>query len=212
MCLAIYKPKGTVVSEKHLMAGFYSNCSGSGFMFHERGTLKVVKGLFSFNELYKAISDVGQEEHDIGIHFRAATHGPVSAANCHPFAMCDGKYAMLHNGIFRIPMIRKDLSDTGNYSIQVLEPAIKDGTYKNMEKMQRDPRWGWGAVVLMGADGEVLIYNEEMGHWHEGIWYSNHAYMYGSSFGGWFKDRNESEYRPKARPAHGSCLSDCGCE
>jgi hypothetical protein len=210
MCLAIYKPKGAVIPEKNLMAGFYSNCSGSGFMFHERGTLKVVKDLFSFKEFYKAITDVGQEGHDMGIHFRAATHGPVNKANCHPFEMLNGKFAMLHNGIFRVPLTRKDLSDTGNYCVQVLEPAIKAGTYKNRKEMQADPRWGWGAVVLMAANGEVVIYNESMGHWHEGVWYSNHAYTYGSTYSGYFQSRNEHEHRPTARAAYGSCMFEGG--
>jgi len=213
MCLAIYKPKGTVVSEEYLMSGFYSNCSGSGFMFHDRGTLKVVKDLFSFKEFYKAITDAGQEEHDMGIHFRAATHGPVNKANCHPFEMCNGKWAMLHNGIFHIPLTRKDLSDTGNYSIQVLEPAIKAGTYKNLKEMQADPRWGWGAVVLMSAAGEVLIYNEGMGHWHEGVWYSNHAYRYGNGFGSYLKRRTELNYKPTERIPDDSIFTcEGGCD
>lgn len=214
MCLAIYKPKGAVIPQDNLMSGFYSNCSGSGFMFAERGVMKVVKGLMSFNDLYKQIQAVGQEAHAMAIHFRAATHGPVSDANCHPFSMCDGKYAMIHNGIFRVPMKRQDLSDTGNFCIQILEPSIKDGSYKNRTEMQARPQWGWGAVVLMGGSGEVLIYNEGMGHWHEGVWYSNTAYQYGRYRGGneYFKKQNEAEYKPTARGGYTDCFGGCECD
>jgi glutamine amidotransferase len=205
MCLAIYKPKGAVISPENLQSGFYSNCSGSGFMFAERGQVKVVKGLMSFKELHNHITDVGQKEHAMGIHFRAATHGPVNDANCHPFSMCDGKYAMIHNGIFRVPIRRTDLSDTGNFCIQVLEPAIQNGSYKNRREMKNHPQWGWGAVVLFNGDGEVVIYNEEMGHWNGDVWYSNHAYEFGryGQSRDYFRKQTEEEYKPKARPGYG---------
>lgn len=207
MCLAIYKPKGRVVSQQRLMSGFYSNCSGCGFIYRDRnGTVNVVKGLMSFNELSAAIDEAGQEGHDMAIHFRAATHGPVNNENCHPFSMLGGKYAMIHNGIFRVPMKRADLSDTGNYCIQVLEPAIKEGSYKNLKAMQASPLWGWGAVVLMGPGNETLIYNEEMGHWSkdDGVWYSNQAYNYGGFKNErYFEQQNNANYRCAERKAYG---------
>ena len=214
MCLAIYKPKGQVIPEQNLQSGFYSNCSGSGFMFAENGVMKVVKGLFSFKEFYKHLTDVGQARHAMAIHFRAATHGPVNAENCHPFSMLDNKFAMIHNGIFRVPIRKTELSDTGNACIQIFEPAIKAGTYKDVKKTYQHPLWGWGAVVLMSGAGEHLIYNEEMGHWHDGVWYSNHAYEYGQ-YGqarDYFKQRTEAEYKPTARPGYGGVFMGCDCD
>lgn len=205
MCLAIHKPKGFVVPKDYLRAGFYSNCSGSGFMYHDNGKLNVVKGLFSFREFYEQVETAGQENHDMSFHFRAATHGPVSDENCHPYAMCDGKFAMLHNGIFRVPMKLQNLSDSGNFAHFILEPAIKNGSYKDIKKIHDHPLWGWGAVVLMSANGEVIIYNEEMGGWDDGVWYSNGAYKYGSYVPSkYFEERDSADYRPSPRPGY-SC-------
>lgn len=211
MCLAIYKPKGAVIKEQNLEAGFYSNCSGSGFMYRDKGEMKVIKGLMSFKEFYAALQQVGQADYDMGIHFRAATHGPINQANCHPFSMCDGKFAMIHNGIFRVPIKRGDLSDTGNFCIQVLEPAIKDGSYKQHREMHEHPLWGWGAVVLMSGAGEVVIYNQEMGHWNEGVWYSNSAYQVSAyrSLDNYIKKATEAEYRPIERKARNIVLHSC---
>ena len=216
MCLAAYKPKGVEIEKKYLRSGFYSNCSGCGFMYHDNGKLFVVKGLFSFNEFYEKVQAVGQKEHDMAFHFRAASHGPVSDANCHPYEMVDGKWAMLHNGIFSIRCKNPNLSDSGNYAHDVLEPAILNGTYKDKFsdgtfKLQRDNRWGWGAVVLMSAGGEVTIYNEDMGEWDNdiGAWFSNGAYRLCDYAGNsrYMDERDEENYRCKPRPGYG-CFAE----
>jgi hypothetical protein len=175
MCLAIYKPKGLTIPKESLMSGYASNRSGCGFLYHEKGKLHHFKKLVSFTEFYEQYLQI-EKDHDVAVHFRAATHGPRNDANCHPFLMCGGKFGMIHNGIFHIPMMNRDLSDTGNYCEMVLEPAIKDGSYKDRDRLFADNRWGWGCVVLMGESGEVIIYNEKMGHWNKGVWYSNGGY------------------------------------
>jgi hypothetical protein len=211
MCLAIYKPAGKRIEKNSLRSGFYGNNSGSGFAYVADGKLVVVKGLMSFKEFYEQYHAL-ELNHAMMVHFRAATHGPVNDANCHPFTMCDGQFAMVHNGIFRIPMSNKALSDTGNYCEQVLEPAIKDGTYKDVAKMQTNDVWGWGAYILMSAAGEVLIYNDKMGAFDDDVWYSNQGYKYGSAFGRADKtylDLMDEKERPKSRqPYFYGCNED----
>jgi hypothetical protein len=205
MCLAAYKPKGVEIAKQYLRSGYYSNCSGCGFMYHDRGQLHVVKGLMTFNEFYKKVQEAGQKEHDMAFHWRAATHGPVSDENCHPYEMCDGKWAVLHNGICTVPMKLKHLSDSGNFAHSVLQPAILDGTYKDVKRMKNHPQWGWGAMVLMGGSGEVIIYNEEMGRWDKdlGAWFSNGAYQYDGYSNNIYMDRmDEQGHKPNPRPAH----------
>jgi glutamine amidotransferase len=203
MCLAIFKPAGKRVAKDSLRAGFYGNCSGSGFAYHEDGKLTVVKGLFTFNEFYEQYH-AAELKHDMLVHFRAATHGPLNAANCHPFAMCNGSFAMIHNGIFQVDMRNRTLSDTGNFCEQILEPAILDGSYKDKEKIYAHPLWGWGVVVLMGATGEVIFYNEKMGSWDEGVWYSNQGYKWGrfSRAIHEFLSKKDAEVRPQERAAY----------
>lgn len=202
MCLAIFKPKGLTIPKESLMAGYACNRSGCGFIYHENGKLHTFKKLVPFTEFYDEYCKI-EENHDVAVHFRAATHGPVNDENCHPFVMCRGKFAMIHNGIFRVPLIDRSLSDTGNFCKIVLEPAIKNGTYRDLSKdskfskyaLEDDNRWGWGTVVLMSADGEITIYKEKNGDWDDGIWYSNNCYKYGQMF----RDRDETELVPYSR-------------
>jgi len=181
MCLAIYKPKGKTISKQALMAGYASNSSGCGYIARIGDELRIFKKLVPFTEFYAEYREI-EKDFDIAVHFRAATHGPVNNANCHPFVMCDGKFAMIHNGVFHVPLTDTSLSDTGNYCKYILEPAIKDGSYKDVEKMEKDPRWGWGMVVLMGTNGETIIYKERNGDWDNGVWYSNGCYKWGARF------------------------------
>ncbi len=111
------------------------------------------------------------------VHFRLATHGPRNVENCHPFVMCDGKFALIHNGIFPIRLKDPDLSDTGNFCKYIMEPTIKSGRYKDIELVEE--AIGWNMICLMGADGEVIVYNAKSGHWNNGVWYSNSGYSWG---------------------------------
>lgn len=174
------------------MAGFASNSSGCGFICRKPdGSLEIFKKVVPFTEFYERYKQI-EEAHDVAVHFRAATHGPRNDENCHPWVMCDGKFAMIHNGVFHIPLTNPRLSDTGNFCNLVLEPAILDGSYKDTEKMEKDSRWGWGMVVLMGPDGETVIYKEKSGDWDNGIWYSNGCYKWGRMF----KEGDEANLKP----------------
>lgn len=175
MCLAIYKPAGITIPKIHLFNGFQSNWSvecGSGFSWNVNGELHVVKGILAFDNFYEQYKAV--EQHPMLVHFRLATHRPVNQENCHPFTMCDNQFALIHNGVFDIEIKNKNLSDTGNFCEQVMEPCIQCGKYKNKKLMKRI--MGWNMACLMGSNGEVIIYNEELGNWDNNVWYSNRAY------------------------------------
>ena len=178
MCLAIYKPSGIEIPRIHLQSGYetnYSDHCGCGFAWNEGGQLHVVKDIMPFEQFYDQFQTrVGRRS--ALIHFRLATHRPINQENCHPFTMCNGRFALIHNGIFHIPILNPKLSDTGNFCEQVMEPAILNGSYKNKRKIAMT--MGWNMCALMSADGEVIIYNDDLNQWHNGIWYSNSAFRY----------------------------------
>ena len=177
MCLAICKPQGITIPKDHLESGYLANYSdhcGCGFAYNVDGKLVVEKGIMPFDEFYQKYQEV--EKHPMLIHFRLATHKPINTENCHPFTMCDGNFAFIHNGVFRIAIKNLNLSDTGNFCEQVMEPMIKNGRYKNKKHMEN--LIGWNLCCLMSNTGEVIIYNSESGHWLNGVWYSNHGFMY----------------------------------
>lgn len=191
MCLAIYKPADKKITREHLENGFQKNTDGCGIAFSENGKLTIIKGLFTFDKFYEEYT--AREHLPMLIHFRWATHGGTNQLNCHPFDMCDGKYAVIHNGVISIKTTIAELSDTGNFVRLVLEPMFENG----IEPFQATPEnkyAPYGAlkflieqtigknnkIVVMDGDGRVSFFNEDGGAWDGGVWFSNTGYKYGS--------------------------------
>src|SRR6266446_7671605 len=123
MCLAIYKPKGVQIARKHLKSGFDNNVDGAGFAICRNNTIEIYKGYFKFDEFYDRYNEL--QRYPALIHFRIATHGIVNAQNCHPFEICDGQFALSHNGVMPVglePPI--DESDTAYFAREIMEPIL----------------------------------------------------------------------------------------
>lgn len=180
MCLAIYKPSNITISKDRLESGFDSNPHGAGFAYNSPNGLVVEKGFFDFKDFYEAISK--QEQNQMLIHFRWATHGEKNQFNCHPWKIEHKSWslAVIHNGILQIES-SQEMSDTGHFVHGWLEPLLKrhsrniwkDHVFKSIaESFIGD----YNKMVLMDSDGNWTIYNEEKGHWDGGSWYSNSDY------------------------------------
>lgn len=212
MCLAIYKPAGAVIPVEHLRNGHDHNDDGCGFCYSENGKLFIVKGMFSFEEFYKLYKP--KEHLPMLIHFRAGTHGGKNTLNCHPFSMCNGQYALIHNGVIPIHCSVKELSDTGNFAKLVMEPMLKQGinpTKPSFVFLVEQAIGRHNKVCLMNAGGNVMIYNEDEGehedaHDKDGnaimvseneplkVWYSNGGYKWASRRYTVTNNTNEDEY------------------
>ena len=167
MCLAIFKPAKAVIPTEHLLNGYQSNSDGCGFVYPEGGKLHIVKGLFTFKEFLDMYRE--KEENPMLIHFRWATHGDANFINCHPFSICDGKFAMIHNGVIHICQSIPELSDTGNFAKLVMEPLLKDGVHPSKPAFRflvENAIGNNNKVALMSSNGNVTIYNEDEGN-HE---------------------------------------------
>lgn len=209
MCLAVYKPSGTLPDWEAYAEGFRSNSHGAGFAAVDGGSVHIHKGFFSFDAFREAFQPFANLQ--AAVHFRLATHGNKDKDNCHPFLVTDG-LSLIHNGILEIACNQdKSKSDTWHYATLVLQPMA-----------ERDPDFflrpevvfmGGSAIrgskfVFLRADGEFSIWNEDSGHWHADCWWSNRSYeqaSYGKSR--WWErpilgfddcpknDEEESEYR-----------------
>jgi hypothetical protein len=178
MCLAIYKPAGKSIPVDHLRNGFESNPHGAGFAFANDGVVSIRKGYFSFKEFLAAYNEIVSDELPVLVHFRYATHGKRNEFNCHPWPVCGGEYACIHNGIINIESSKKK-SDTGHFVDLVLTPMLEcvaDPATPALKFLVEETIGTGNKIVLMDGAGKVTIYNEKAGHWEQGVWYSNHGY------------------------------------
>lgn len=177
MCLAVYKPSGTLPDWEAYAEGFRSNSHGAGFAVVDGGNLIIRKGFFTFDAFREALLPFANLQ--AAVHFRLATHGNKDGDNCHPFVVADG-LSLIHNGILDIDCNQdKSKSDTWHYAKLILQPMA-----------ERDPDFfmrpevvflGESAIrgskfVFLRADGEFSIWNEGSGHWRGDCWWSNSSY------------------------------------
>ena len=179
MCLAIYKPKGEPVPLKRLKTGFARNPHGAGFAYVAKdGRVKIQKGFFTFESFYNAYLNIGGKKKAMLIHFRWATKGSKTKANCHPFPLPNNQ-AMVHNGTIQRILCKDGGSDSSNFAKRVLSPIIKkDSDFIHTVAGQKliNLAIGESKVAVLDEDGNATIFNENKGHWDGEIWYSNETY------------------------------------
>lgn len=179
MCLAIYKPAETPVDWKSYENGFDSNDHSWGFAAVQDGKLVVKHGVGKFDEFRHALEPYAQCQ--AVIHFRWATHGSRTVANCHPF-LVSRDLAVIHNGVISIKCnVHSDRSDTWHFNELVLKPMHKHDpdffTRPEMIYTQEQAHRG-NKLCFLRTDGVFAIWGEEDGHWEtDGHWYSNRDYQ-----------------------------------
>jgi predicted glutamine amidotransferase len=118
----------------------------------------------------------GNIEH--AIHFRYATHGDVTRANCHPFTLPNGNGWLMHNGVLAdyIRFATNERSDTSFYAATHTQLAASDDP---------DNYWyaqsfmiGSNKLCVMLPDYSFKLVNESLGDWIDGIWYSQTYSLY----------------------------------
>lgn len=179
MCIIALKPAGISIPETTLKNMWDNNDDGAGFMYADRGTVRVVKGLMKFEDFLAAYKRVG-EHRKIVMHFRIKTHGAVSAELTHPFWIRKGDLAMVHNGVIStvgsaISSYNGTESDTSLYA-KILShryPDPREALDNEAEITRIVSEIGWSKLVFLDNDGEHIIVNEKSGDWVDGCWFSN---------------------------------------
>ena len=176
MCIAIYKPEDVTISKASLERCFDANPDGAGFMFAEDNKLHIHKGYFKFKTFYKAYKD--HETKQALVHFRIKTHGKTDKTNCHPFLVNDG-LGFIHNGIITGYGDDK-LSDTIQFNNAILKKIVKKhgsmGLFDDPMQELIENVIGYSKLVFLDKKGNFNIMNEDKGHWHNKVWYSNDSY------------------------------------
>ena len=178
MCLAIYRSDTGDVPKQFMQEGFRRNPDGAGFAFPQDGEVVIRKGYKTFKKFYKRYLEVA-EDIPMLIHFRYATKGNVDQSNCHPFRLSK-KFAMIHNGTIDRVLTENEMSDSWNFANRILGPIVRK--HPNFIYTDHGKRiinlaiGGTNKVAVMNHRGKATIFNEKLGHWRDGTWYSNFSY------------------------------------
>jgi hypothetical protein len=181
MCIIMMKPEGKVISEEAMENSYSMNSDGFGFSYVNNGKI-VTNKYMKYNKFVKGYRKAEAEFlHDTPflIHFRACSKGVVHVSNAHPFVVNENQ-VFAHNGtIYGLPVDPNNKkSDTNLFNIHVLR-KLPIGWESNsaIRILMEDYLGTNNRVVVLNSDKSYYIFNEELGKWDDGIWYSNEHYM-----------------------------------
>lgn len=210
MCLLTYFPPGADVDEDALITGAAYNDDGHGFALiypDLDGVDRIAIGhgmhgpttVDRFIRLRQRFPD----GHAL-FHSRIGTAGANTTVNCHPFYVGEGVDTIVaHNGILpsRVQPVKGDTrSDTGILAEEYLPEHPVFSYFDDLRSRRQFEKWlGVGnKVLVLTVDSAYLeqayLFNESMGYWDGGVWYSNSTYKpfksrysstYGTYSGGW---------------------------
>ena len=175
MCIIMQIPLGEKIPSLEVFKiCAKNNADGMGFMYRRNNVVKINKGYFNVDDLYKAVKKI--KNSDVCVHFRYSTHGLISPGNCHPFPLTNDvnklqsqkincEIGIAHNGIIQGMIVDKSLSDTMVF--------IRD---LNVDNVKEIPSY------IKGTDGKFLIMTKFKTYlignfvYDDGIYYSNDGY------------------------------------
>ena len=180
MCLLIVSPKGRDINMEHLRNASFYNGDGFGLMTYNKQTQKVdVFQTLDFEAFERHILEHRElfKETVTCYHLRLSTAGTQTLTNCHPFPTYNGW--LMHNGHIsemdrQMPKSGAHLSDTAKlaFFLGQMKPAWGAlGT-----KILLEGFLGSNRVVVLDKTGKAHIFNESLGSWLDGNWYSNCLY------------------------------------
>lgn len=187
MCLIAYTPTvSSRLTYTEITKAFASNGDGAGLMFSDGKTLTIDKGLFTVDEFCEAYYSI-PDSYPVVSHFRWATHGKKNSDNCHPFALCEGRVGMVHNGI--LPSPESGESDTKFWADTVFWGRRPGFLMSHAFRDHVEKVIGYNKIVLMDSAGKVSILNANQGVQKGDRWLSNSCLtdvmtrVYGSCLG-----------------------------
>lgn len=181
MCIGLAKPADIKITKSVLKTCFENNPHGSGIArINPNGAGVIIeKGFFHFREFWTRYRLFQNEP--LLIHFRVATSANIDKRNCHPWRI-DKNHALIHNGKIqdKIGIESEDTSDTGLFVKHILRPTFqrnqevwKTDAYKYLIERSIGDK---NKMVIMDNKGEFVIFNEKLGEWVDGVWFSNDTY------------------------------------
>lgn len=178
MCIIALQPAGAAtMPEAQLRSMWAHNSDGAGYGFAHGGVVHLRKPYFRLRDLltdYQKDHERYGKEAPFLLHMRWATHGGKTEMNTHPFLVGQGRALVAHNGVIRVNIPDKAMSDTLAFCRENLD-HVRPGRIVGA-KMRKGlaKRIGPGnKLAFINATGAYSIVNEAAGTWKDGTWYSN---------------------------------------
>ena len=196
MCIIIAKMKNVEIPKKKILQTCWkNNDDGAGFMFENNGQVEIVKGLMTFEDFYKKLTEYNKKYNfknkNLVIHFRIGTSGGLDASKTHPFILSNdekelnkthsfGNVGVAHNGILSNYTYNKKLSDTQNFIKDFLYYVYKmDNNFvynQNATDLILSQLDTYNKLAIITKNGAMTLYNKQNFIEENGIFYSNNTF------------------------------------
>lgn len=183
MCMLTFFPEGVQPDPEALKNGAEYNNDGHGFAIVNGKRLIIQHGMDSEYVIAEFVRLRAKHPHGPALfHSRIATGGVVNEFNCHPFRIGgDHKTVLGHNGI--LPKLVQPEDGDKRCDTRITAEVLMNGMNLGNAKV-RGAIGEWigkaNKFVILTTnpryEKNAYIINEDVGVWHEGIWYSNHDY------------------------------------
>lgn len=206
MCIIAIKKSGVDMPTKETLQNcFDNNPDGCGFMYRKGSQVVIDKGYFDFDQFYKQLMRKNFSKKDTVIfHFRIATHGAITAAQCHPFPVSKNErelglrnyqtdMAMVHNGMLSAMPKHKTLSDTMLFVRDVLaDDAIRPNLHRTAVQLLIQEATIGSKLAVLTKDS-LTLYGKFISDFG-GLLFSNDTYLNsGYSNMAWVREYNRKK-------------------
>lgn len=217
MCLlCVFEPNVTPTRQQ-LMNAARQNPHGYGYAFLTEDRILTGRGMDADEVIDRFLRiREGFPNTYAMFHARYTTHGSTNKSNCHPFRVGgDPNIVLGHNGILPVDVPKgDDRSDTRLFAEDILPEFIE--WLDDPDGFDQLEDWAGGSkLAIFSLDPRlkhgVYIVNEQLGHWDNGAWWSNHSYK-GYSFSSPSSSYYRSHYKKWWDDEDDTPAESCGSE
>lgn len=208
MCLLILAKGGSTPSKKSLRRAGKANPDGFGFAIVGNNKIHTYKSMDLEDTIgnFYDMRDRFPKGNAI-FHLRITTHGVTDINNCHPFQVNED-LVMGHNGMLPIKA-ENGKSDTNLFATEWLPEFDMADLLDTQAGVDELSKFASGSkLAFLNTSSHLAkpwyIINEHLGHWKDGVWYSNSSYKETV----WYPSHSYGSYGSSYTPTKTTSMSD----